>query len=157
MYIYTFKSSRKKNLKNTHIIKITVLGYPYMDIKKKELKMIALKRLEDTDFSHMAVADEIPNRLILVRTLKRSGLVQVYISTKTHSNIKDIFDNGQWSWVFNKYRGQMEIKPAFDTAKFTTTNKRHTAGSFKGFFKTEYKNYYEVCKKVQSKVIQELG
>tara|TARA_A100001035_G_scaffold250804_1_gene222378 strand:+ start:786 stop:1175 length:390 start_codon:yes stop_codon:yes gene_type:complete len=129
-----------------------------MDIKKKELKMITLKRLENTtDFSHMAVSDEIPNRLILVRTLKRTGLVQVYISTKTHSNIKDIFDNGQFSWVFNKYRGQMDIKPAFDTAKYTTSKKRHTAGSFKGFFKNDYKNYYEVCKKIQSKVIQELG
>ena len=49
-----------------------------MDIKEKELKMITLKKLENTnDFSHMAVADGIPNRLILVRTLKRTGLVQV--------------------------------------------------------------------------------
>ena len=120
--------------------------------------MITLKKLKNTtDFSHMAVSDEIPNRLILVRTLKLTGLVQVYVSTKTHTNIKDIYDNGQFSWVFNKYRGQMDIKPAFDTAKFKTSNRRHTAGSFKGFFKNDYKVYYEVCKKIQSKVIQELG
>ena len=33
--------------------------------------MITLKRLQNTnDFSHMALSDDIPNRLILVRTLK---------------------------------------------------------------------------------------
>ena len=120
--------------------------------------MITLKKLENTtQFSHMAIADEIPNRLILVRTLKLTGLVQVYISTKEHQSIKDIYDLGQFSWVFNKYRGQMDIKPAFDKDKFRTSKKRHTAGSFKGFFKDDYKDYYDVCKKIQSKVIQELG
>ena len=64
-----------------------------MDNLKGVKKMIKLELLVETSFQAMGYTQLIPNRLVLIRELK-NGLVQVYVSRKTHSDIKSILGEG---------------------------------------------------------------
>ena len=118
-----------------------------MDNLKGVKKMIKLELLVETSFQAMGYTQLIPNRLVLVRELK-NGLVQVYVSRKTHSDIKSILGEGRYDWAFKKYRNE-GITPAFDTNKFTNTNKHFMGNSWKSLFGNESKEMYKIAKAIQ--------
>jgi len=109
--------------------------------------MIKLIRLVDASFQAIGYTELIPNRLVLVRELK-NGLIQVYVSRKTHSDIVKIFNEGRYDWAFKKYRTE-GITPAFDTEKFTSTNKRYMGGTWKKLFGSQANDMYKIAKDIQ--------
>lgn len=118
-----------------------------MDNLKGVKQMIKLELLVETSFQAMGYTQLIPNRLVLVRELK-NGLVQVYVSRKTHSDIKSILAEGRYEWAFKKYRNE-GVAPAFDTDKFTNTNKHFMGKSWNGLFGSESKEMYKIAKDIQ--------
>lgn len=118
-----------------------------MDNLKGVKKMIKLIRLVDASFQAIGYTELIPNRLVLVRELK-NGLIQVYVSRKTHSDIVKIFNEGRYDWAFKKYRTE-GITPAFDTEKFTSTNKRYIGGTWKKLFGSQANDMYKIAKDIQ--------
>lgn len=76
------------------------------------------------------------NHLIITRDLKKSGLKQVYICSKsaTTDYLKDVQNKGRFDYAFRQYNGLKDIKAVYDSVEYEKTGtlqvSQHLAKTF---------------------------
>tara|TARA_Y100000004_G_scaffold158764_1_gene185258 strand:- start:4287 stop:4667 length:381 start_codon:yes stop_codon:yes gene_type:complete len=91
------------------------------------------------------------NRLIITRTLKQTGLEQVYICKKEWANdylINTIWASGRYSHSFTQYKGLSGFARVYDTEHFKNTGEVIVFDDFRNYFGASANRWIAVANEI---------
>ena len=91
------------------------------------------------------------NRLVITRTLKKSGLEQVYICKKEWDNdylINTIFASGRYSHSFTQYKGLSGWARVYDTGVYEDTGEVIVFNRFRETFGTSANRWISIANEI---------
>ena len=91
------------------------------------------------------------NRLVITRTLKKSGLEQVYICKKEWDNdylINTIFASGRYSHSFTQYKGLSGWARVYDTSVYEDTGEVIVFNRFRETFGTSANRWISIANEI---------
>ena len=91
------------------------------------------------------------NRLVITRTLKKSGLEQVYICKKEWDNdylINTIFASGRYSHSFTQYKGLSGWARVYDTSVYEDTGEVIVFNRFRETFGASANRWISIANEI---------